>query len=596
MTVRCRFDDLSAGRAFELAEPSTILTTSSLDRVVSVLHEVDDAIEAGGCVAGFVAYEAAPAFDPALCVAERGVDALPLVWFGVFAERREVDVVDVPDRELHLRWHWSIDRAQFDAALSAIQGEIASGWTYQVNLTAQLAASFRDQPIEIYRQLVHAQRGAHHGLIETDEFAVACGSPELFFAVERGRVTTRPMKGTARRGRFAAEDVTRAQALITSSKERAENLMIVDLLRNDLGKVAPIGSVETPSLFSLEQYPTVWQMTSTVAAEIGHVSLAMLFSALFPCGSVTGAPKASTMAIIARLEEAPRGPYCGALGWADGSGESLRASFAVPIRTAVIDRVGERMTYGVGSGITVDSSVDAEWSELGAKAAIVTEPIVPHPLLETLRFSAVDGFIHLDRHLRRLEASANLLGHRFDRTRVDEALASVVTTHGVARVRILLAPCGAVTVEAHPMGEEPVVPIRLGLSRIPVDRADRRLFVKTTDRSRYDECLFGAGSDVDDVILWNAEGEVTETSRANLAVRLDGRWWTPPLRCGLLPGVGREILLEEGVVEERPVTIDELRGAEGIDVVSSMRGRLAATFVEHVGTVPGLVGLAGGRG
>jgi para-aminobenzoate synthetase/4-amino-4-deoxychorismate lyase len=580
MTVRCRFDDLVAGRAIELTDPSRICTTTSVDSVIEVLLDVDRAIASGACVAGFVAYEAAPAFDPALKVSAAGDRALPLVWFGVFDERRSTTVVAPPVRALDIEWRWMTSRSQYERAFALVQSEIAAGWTYQVNLTAQLAAGFSGEPIDLYRQLVHGQHGAHHGLIETDAFAIASGSPELFFAVEDGMVTTRPMKGTAPRGRFPDEDRSFSDALVTSEKERAENVMIVDLLRNDLGKVAPSGAVETPSLFTLEQYPTVWQLTSTVRAQVGEVALSTLFAKLFPCGSVTGAPKASTMAIIARLEGVARGPYCGAVGWADGGGGGLKASFAVPIRTAVVDRVGRRATYGVGSGVTVDSTVSGEWSELVAKASILTEPTIPQALLETFRFRPGTGFIHLDRHLRRLAASAEHLNYPFDRHRIDVALSGVARSREERRVRLLLSPIGEVTVEANALEPDLERPVRLGIARTPVDRRDRRLFLKTADRARYDDLAAEVDGDVDDVVLWNLEEEVTETSRANLLVLIDGRWWTPPLSCGLLPGVGRAILLEEGVVDERVITLDALRSAERIEVVSSLRSRRSAIVVD----------------
>jgi para-aminobenzoate synthetase/4-amino-4-deoxychorismate lyase len=581
MGVRCRFDDLVVGRAFELVDPTRILVADSLPEVPMVLGEVDDVLRAGGIVAGFVAYDAAPAFDRALTVRPPAdVDhPLPLAWFGVFGGRVEVPTVPPPDCPPIGPWAWSVSEGAYGEAFAAVQEEIASGWTYQVNLAVQLTAELAGDPMALYRQLVHAQRGAHHGYVETDAFAIACGSPELFFAVHDGMVTTRPMKGTAPRGRYPEEDAVLAEALLSSEKERAENVMIVDLLRNDLGRIAPYGAVAATSLCVLEAYPTVWQLTSVVEAMVGEISLSRVFGALFPCGSVTGAPKASTMAIIARLEERSRGVFCGALGWAAGDQGTLEASFAVPIRTAVVDRESGRGSYGVGSGVTVGSSVAGEWGELASKAQVLAEPLPPSGLLETLRFEPGRGLVNVERHLDRLAASAERLGFRFDRGAIDAAIDGTGRLGTVARTRIVLGRAGEVTVEIDPLPEPSDVPVRLGIARQPVDRHDHRLFHKTTDRARYDRQLEGRSDAVDDVILWNREGEVTETTRANLLVEFDGRWWTPTLSCGLLPGVGRSVLLDRGVVTERVITVDDLWRADRLEVVSSLRGRRAAHLV-----------------
>jgi para-aminobenzoate synthetase/4-amino-4-deoxychorismate lyase len=613
MEVRCRFDNFSTGRAFELVGPQTVVATSSIDEVTTVLAEVDRLVASGKELAGFVAYEAAPAFDPAYVVRPAtSPSALPLVWFAAFDSRDEVGLVASPSAGWRPSWRWTSGFDEYRERFLAVQSEIAEGWTYQVNLTTKLLSAFEGDPVDLYSMLVHAQHGAHHGLLVTDEFAVACGSPELFFSIDGGRVTTRPMKGTARRGPTPAEDQTAAAALVGSEKERAENVMIVDLLRNDLGRLAPFGGVETTALFALEQYPTVWQLTSSIEATLGRVELSEVFAALFPAGSVTGAPKASSMAIIARLESDQRGPYCGAFGWAHAPGGALEASFAVPIRTAVVDRRGRRAAYGVGSGITVDSTAEGEWAELAAKVEVLTDPpshgTLPfgperggarlHPsgpddrasaigLLETLRFDPETGYVNLDRHLARLEGSARRLGYDVDRPALDAALRRL-RPGAASRVRIVVGHHGEVTVTAAPLAPLDDQPVRLRFATVPVDRRDPRLYDKTTDRERYDAFLPPAGEGIDDVVLWNREGEVTETTRANVLVGIAGAWWTPPVSCGLLPGVGRAIVVEGGTVAERVITREELRTADRLEVVSSLRGRRRAVLVDEE-VSPGLL-------
>lgn len=383
--MRCRFDDLAAGTAFALEGFRGQLTTHRADEVPELLRQVEQAAARGWYAAGFVAYEAAPGFDPALSVraCSPGDMSLPLACFGLFEGRRDVTPVapcgpasprssvsrSRPDTQ---QWRPEVDATGFGAAVAQVKEAIAGGLTYQVNLTQRLWRRREGDPLQLYRQLAGAQAGAYHAYLATATWAVACGSPELFFSLERGLVTTRPMKGTAERGRWPEEDRQRAAALRSSAKERAENVMIVDLLRNDLGRVAAFGSVEVPALCELERYPTVWQLTSTVQARVQGAGLADVFGALFPCGSVTGAPKPRTMALIAALERSARGVYCGAVGYVAPPGSSPEARFAVAIRTATVDRVRGVAAYGTGGGITWDSEVGAEWAEQWAKARVLT--------------------------------------------------------------------------------------------------------------------------------------------------------------------------------------------------------------------------------
>ena len=367
--VRVRFDDLATMQAFEFEGIIDELATDNPVESREVLEAAERAARAGRFVAGFVAYDASPGFDRAHVVKPRTQLAVtPLVWFGVFGDRRAVPVIAAPGIAASATWRPLSDAEGHASAIRSIKTQISRGWTYQANLTVRLENDHVDEPFELYCQLATAQQGRYNAYIEHDDWAVASSSPECFFSLEDHVVKTRPMKGTTARGRYGDEDRLRARDLISSEKERAENLMIVDLIRNDLGKIAGYGSVNVDELCALERYPTVWQLTSTVSARLpDHCGIADVFSALFPCGSVTGAPKASTMGIIADLETTSRGLYCGAIGMIVPTPTGVAGSFSVAIRTAVVDRRSSHAIYGVGGGITWDSDAAAEWADVEAK-------------------------------------------------------------------------------------------------------------------------------------------------------------------------------------------------------------------------------------
>lgn len=596
--LRCRIDHSSTAEHLELTDPLGQFETDQHSVVSRVLREAEGAARDGHFVAGFVAYDAAPAFDPALRVqADRHVGApvspsLPLAWFGVFAGARPASplaVVDEAGRDDTTGELWSseIGEPAHATGVNSIRQVLADGNAYLVNYTTRLRRRWPagDDPFELYRRLVTSYRGGYHAFIETDAWAVACGSPELFFELESDLVTTRPMKGTAARGRWSLEDADRARELRSSPKERAENVMVVDLLRNDLGRIAATGSVEVPVLWSLEQHPGCWQLTSTVTARrASKVGLAEVFGALFPCASVTGAPKVAAMSVIAGLERSARGVYCGAVGFlappSAGSGGRPHARFAVAIRTAVVDKERQVAEYGTGGGITWESSPRQEWAELELKARALTGPPAPGlgvggGLIETMAFEPGRGggsLRNLDGHLSRLTASARYFGLEVPAA-LDDAIAAAVS--GLAarsRVRLLVRADGSVEIETTPLehGTDSGI-VRLCIDPEPVSSDDVLLFHKTTARDRYTERA-RRHPDADDVVLVNERGEVTESTRANLAAWIRGRWYTPPLDSGLLPGVERARLIAEGRLVERVVTAEQLRGASAVATLSSLRG------------------------
>ena len=587
--IQARFDDLTGAEpSFRLVGAAGVLEARRPEEVTGVLAAAEQAAERGLWAAGFVAYEAAPGLDPALRV--HAVDpadpfaAMPLAWFALFEGREETVLPDPPPEQAGTSVPWvpSTSRAAYDRAIGRIHEHIAAGDTYQVNFTLRLRAAIEGDARGLYRDLSYAQHGAYGGYLDTGRFRVLSASPELFFRIDGDRITTKPMKGTAARGRWLEEDEAIRAALLGSAKDRAENAMIVDLLRNDLGRVARSGSVVWSDVFAAERYETVWQLTTSIAADLQPAAdLVSVFRALFPCGSVTGAPKVSTMAIIAELESGARGVYCGTVGYlAPSVAAGPRARFNVAIRTVVHDAETEAAAYGVGGGITWDSRAEAEYDEAVAKARVLTARRPPFRLLETLAHEPAGGYRRLDEHLVRLRSSAAYFGTALDEQAVVDALEREAGRFPgkPSRVRLLVDRRGRVDVGSAPLAAT-AEPLRLAIDRDhPVDPTDPSLFHKTTLRDRYDDAA-SRFPDADDVVLVNTRGEVTETTRANIAARLDGRWMTPPRDAGLLAGCERAALLTEGRIEEGTIVIEDLISADEIAFLNSVRGWRRAILI-----------------
>lgn len=530
-------------------------------------------------MAGFVSYEAAPAFDPGLTVrvASDPFADLPFAWFGVFKAPTAVPTL-TPSHASYsaYRWEPSVPRDEYERQVDAIRELIADGETYQVNHTIRLHGRFSGSDRAFYTALALAQRGGHCCYLDLGRYRILSASPELFFRIDGDRLTTRPMKGTAPRGRTPEEDRMQAAALRATAKEQAENAMIVDLLRNDMGRISKPGSVEVTELFELERYETVWQMTSTIASDlVPSTGLPDVFGALFPSGSVTGAPKKRSMEVIADLETTPRGVYCGAIGWAaptDGSAdpEMPGASFNVAIRTVVLDTATDTVEYGVGSGITFDSDPGREYRECIDKTRVLTTRRPTFHLLETIAYRE-GAFIRMHAHLERMAASAAYLGFAFDNAAASKTLHDAAIGGQDRVFRLTCSRDGAITVATHPLPAPASEPVRLAIDQEPVDHNEPMLFHKTTLREPYDKRQ-RRHADADQVVLINRRGEVTETDIANIAIQRDGSWVTPALDCGLLPGIERSALLAEGKIREGIITPDDLRAAPEVVVFNSVRG------------------------
>jgi para-aminobenzoate synthetase/4-amino-4-deoxychorismate lyase len=585
--VEVRFDDRKSGQRYGFGPEVEVVEAYRIDHVVPALTYVETEVAAGRWAAGFVSYEAAPAFDHVLAVRMdlQQDAAVPLLWFAL--SHRRFDPGPIPAGEYELSaWERIEDVARYNDSLARIQSHIEAGDTYQVNYTYQQSARFRGDSQAFYADLLTAQSAAFGAYLDIGRFHILSASPELFFVRRGDQIVCRPMKGTSARGRWTEEDRALRADLLVSEKERAENVMIVDLIRNDVGRVARFGTVRVDALLSVEQYETVWQLVSTVSADLRPgTSTVDLFRALFPCGSVTGAPKVRTMEIIADVEAGPRGVYCGTIGMLAPPGSGTpEASFSVAIRTVTIDRDAGTASYGIGGGITHDSRAAQEYAETRTKARVLVRKAADFELFETLRWEAEGGCLFLGEHLDRLQDSAAYCGFPFDRTKAEKRLKSATGSINweTARVRFSIDQTGQMRVEFELL-TLPDRPLRVAVDDVPVDPSDWRLFHKTSMRDRYREARLRY-PDADDVLLVNLDGEVTESTIANVIVRIDGRWVTPPVASGCLPGVMRRVLLEAGEITEAPVPLADLARAEGLALINSVRLRVPAVLAEQVGS------------
>ncbi len=560
--------DSSGWGSLAFGAPGQVIEAREVADVIPAIRAAEAAARGGRWVVGFVAYEAAPAFDAALRV-RAGTG--PLAWFGV----HDATLDGIPPGPADARVDGlapELDSATHEAAVRTIREAVAAGAVYQVNFTFRLRGRLEGDPLSLYRRLRGAQGSGEAAYVRTGTHAIVSASPELFLLRRGDRVTTRPMKGTARRGRFPEEDDAARLRLAASEKDRAENVMIADLLRNDLGRVAATGSVRAGPLLELERLRTVWQLTSTVSARLRPgADLADLLGATFPCGSVTGAPKVAAMRLAATLERSPRGAYCGAVGALAPGGD---ACFNVGIRTARVDLATGTAVYGTGGGITWDSDPAAEWDEALAKTRVLEmDPELP-TLLETMRLEGGDVAL-LDGHLARLSGSARYHGIPLDLAAVRERISA---EGGDARLRLLVSPDGSVALERAPLPAPAGEPVPVAFSAEPVDRRDPALFHKTTRRSPY-ERRRAERPDAFETLLVNRDGEVTEGTFTNVVVDLDGVRVTPPLDAGLLPGVFRAGLLARGEAVERPLLPSDLSRARRIWIVNALRGWVEARLL-----------------
>lgn len=554
------------GRWLLFRDPVRVLEAGRTGDVPALLDAVESAVTTEGlAAAGWISYEAAPAFDSALRVSTDG--DFPPAWFGLYRGVEEVRLPAAPPPQETMSWSPTVSAGEYAAAFGRIREEIREGATYQVNFTFRLRSRRVPDPWMLFLRMVRAQGDVYGAFLRHPVWDICSSSPELFLMQEGGRVVSEPMKGTRPRGLWTEQDRGMAAALGSSAKDRAENLMIVDMVRNDLGRRSPPGTVRVDELFTVRRYPTVWQMVSRVSApEAGGLRETM--QAMFPPASITGAPKASTMGIIRELETTPRRIYTGAIGFLLPGGGM---QFNVAIRTVLVDRRTGAGEYGVGSGVVWRSDAKAEYEECLTKARVLHADLPEFRLLETMRWEPGAGVALLPLHLERLAGSAEYFGWRFPERHVMEGLRKACEgLQEPSRLRLLVDQEGGCTVDTGPI---PAVqhPYRVRPAAGPVDPAETFLYHKTTHRGVYERVREEAGA-CDDVLLWNTRGELTESCIGNLILEIGGRWYTPPPASGLLPGVQRSHLLATGRVEERVLVRSDLAAAERVLLCNALRG------------------------
>ncbi len=569
-TVFIADEGLPPGRFLKFEKPHALLVATCPEDVLPCLQEADGALAKGHYLAGFISYEASLGLDNAY-VTSRAY-AMPLIWLGVFSSPAQIDVSEARSSGVAFRWEAEISRDEYASAIREVRSRIARGFTYQANVTFRLLSSYFEETWDLFRFLYQNQPASSCAYVDTGRWAVCSASPEIFFDLDRSSIRVQPMKGTIRRGRWREEDELLAERLGTSEKDRAENLMIVDMIRNDLGRVCKVGSVRVPALFEVERLPTLFQMTSTVTGST-DASFSEIVSALFPCASITGAPKVETMKIIAGVERSPREVYTGSIGYFT---PERRARFNVAIRTVIVDKKAGVAQCGIGSGVIWDSTPDAEYDECLLKSRFSVEQSRSFQLLETLRHDPESGFALLKLHLRRLQSSARFFGYHFEQGLVEEHLQSAVekAERVSLKIRILLSSVGAVTVDTAPLSADPIPErAQVRFAREPIDVSDSMLFHKTTERAVYQR-MIGSVPGSYDVILWNKEGFVTELTRFNIVVSVSGRWKTPRVAHGLLKGTLSQQLISDQLLEEGDLTRADIEGAELVAVLNSVRGIL----------------------
>lgn len=569
-----RFDDQDpdSPKSFALEGFTEAVVARRTADVQPAMERVRSAVAEGAWAAGFVAYEAASAFDDRMPLG--GQTDVPLMWFGIY---RSKQIRGLPERAAYRLGEWdSTAGGSYETWVERIQEHIRQGETYQVNATFPLKAGFSGEPAGLYADLIAAQPSSFGVYLDIGDQVIASASPELFFRTGQGDVTARPMKGTAPRAMTELLDGSAALALWRSEKDRAENLMIVDLMRNDLGRVSEYGSVRVQDLFRLERLPTVWQMTSTVQGQLreGLDWLDVLKTA-FPCGSITGAPKVRTMELIQEIEGRPRGVYCGAIGVISPSTGGQQATFSVAIRTAVVNRARAEVTYGVGGGITIDSSPEAETREAYSKGLAITRPASVPSLVETLMLDPEKGPVRLGAHLDRMATSAARFGRVLDRSAVLRAIGDLPPDSWQRTLRITSERDGAWNIEVDRFVPN-TQPIVLAVDEPTIPHEDSGH--KTSNRGRFATAL-DCHPDASDVILINLAGEVVETTRANIALRLGDHWFTPPLSSGCLPGVLRAEEIESGTMQEQTLTLNDLLSSDELALISSLRGWQQAVLI-----------------
>ena len=558
------------GLRYLFTEPIKELKTRDLDQVEALLREVEAYQEAGFYAVGYVSYEAAPAFEKKLAVHPAPLMGEYLLYFTI---HEKVETLPFPEDyeavDLPANWKEEVEAPTYQQAIETIQHHIRQGDTYQVNYTVQLSQELEADPLAIYNRLVVEQKAHYNAFIHHDDVAILSISPELFFEQEDRLLTTRPMKGTTRRGLTNQADLKESTWLEADPKNRAENMMIVDLLRNDMNRISEIGSEQVTRLCQVEQYSTVWQMTSTIESRLRpEVDLVQTFQALFPCGSITGAPKISTMEIIQNTEIAPRGVYCGTIGILLPRGKRI---FNVAIRT--LQMQGTKAIYGVGGGITWDSKWEGEYQETKQKSAVLYRQEPRFELLTTGRIHQGE-LTFLEQHLARLREASRYFAYPFDEAKLLNELQEQVTHLDPSldyRCRIALQKNGSFQLTITELTDLPASYLQAQLTEQKLDLATPFTYFKTSERNHL-------AAKHHEQIFYLPDGSLLETTIGNLILEIDGKRYTPPAHLPILDGIYRHHLLETGQVEEKLLTLKDLELADQVYACNALRGLYPLDF------------------
>ena len=557
-------DFRALGERYTFTQPIRELKTRDLSEVADLLAQVESYQEQGYYVVGYVSYEAAPAFEEKLAVHKAPLLAEYLLYFTVH-DRVETSSIPLTydDIDLSSKWQEVTSAEDYEKAIAQIHHHLRQGDTYQVNYTVQLKQDLNANPFDIYNRMVVEQEAGYNAYIEHDEMAVISMSPELFFEQNDRELTTRPMKGTTQRGVTDDEDLKEAAWLEQDPKNRSENMMIVDLLRNDMNRISEVGSEHVERLCQVEQYSTVWQMTSTIKSQLRpDVDLVAVFRSLFPCGSITGAPKIATMEIIKNLEPQPRGVYCGTIGILLPNGRRI---FNVAIRTIQLHQ--GKAIYGVGGGITWDSTWESEYREVHQKAAVLYRKQARFQLITTGKISQ-KSLLFEEQHLERMTKASRYFAFPFDseyfRQKIEEECQACASYQDY-RLRISLSKSGEIELSRQIL--TPLSPsfCKAKLCLQEADLNQSFTYFKTTHRPH-----LSLGEQ--EKIYHNKSGELLETSIGNLVLKIAGKLYTPPISLGILPGIYRQHLLETGQIEEKVLTLADLNQAEAVYGCNAVRG------------------------
>ncbi|ETJ04763.1 MAG: Aminodeoxychorismate synthase, component I [Streptococcus parasanguinis DORA_23_24] len=548
-------------------KPIKELKTRDLDQVEALLKEVETYQEAGFYAVGYVSYEAAPAFEKKFAVHQAPLMGEYLLYFTI---HEEVETLPFPEDyeavELPANWKEEVEAPAYQKAIETIHHHIRQGDTYQVNYTVQLSQELKSDPLAIYNRLVVEQKAHYNAFFQHDDVSILSISPELFFEQDDRLLTTRPMKGTTRRGLTNQADLKEAAWLEADPKNRAENMMIVDLLRNDMNRISEIGSEQVTRLCQVEQYSTVWQMTSTIESRLRpEVDLLQTFQALFPCGSITGAPKISTMEIIQKTEKAPRGVYCGTIGILLPKGKRI---FNVAIRT--LQMQGNQAIYGVGGGITWDSKWESEYQETKQKSAVLYRQEPHFELLTTGRIHQGE-LTFLEQHLSRLREASRYFAYPYDEPKLLKELQEKLDhlkSNLDYRCRIALQKNGAFQLTITELTDLPASYLQAQLTEQKLDLATPVTYFKTSQRDHL-------GQSDHEQIFHLPDGSLLETTIGNLVLEIEGQLYTPPAHLPLLDGIYRRHLLETQQVEEKLLTLNDLTDADRIYACNALRGLYA---------------------